>query len=184
MFSLAIQAGALFHKPHIPLLEERNTRTGFFEPAQLAAVLEHLPPEIRPAVQFASVTGWRVADEVLPLEWRQVDFAAGEVVLDVHSTKNGEARTFPLTADLRTLLQTQYAEHERLQKAEHLVPYVFFREVAEGRGVRRSHARSVPSPKVGKPRAARRAVLAGTRTISAGPRSGASSGKASPSASR
>ena len=134
MYSLAIQAGVLFHKPHIPLLEERNVRAGFFEPAQLTAVLRHLPPEIRPVIQFAAITGWRVADEVLPLEWRQVHFDAGEVALDPHSTKNDDARTFPMTADLRALLQAQHVEHERLQQAGHLIPNVFWRLVAKGRG--------------------------------------------------
>ena len=38
MFSLAIQAGKLLHKPHIPLLREDNVRTGFFEPDQFASV--------------------------------------------------------------------------------------------------------------------------------------------------
>ncbi len=32
IFSLAMQAGKLLHKPHIPLLREDNARTGFFEP--------------------------------------------------------------------------------------------------------------------------------------------------------
>jgi hypothetical protein len=31
MFTLAIQGGTLLHRPHIPFLEERNTRRGFFE---------------------------------------------------------------------------------------------------------------------------------------------------------
>ena len=134
MFSLAVQAGVLFHKPYIPLLEERNVRAGFFEPSQLTAVLGHLPPEIRPVIQFAAITGWRVADEVLPLEWRQVNFDTSEVTLDVHTTKNDEGRVFPMTTDLRALLQAQHVEHERLKKAGHICPYVFFREVAEGRG--------------------------------------------------
>lgn len=134
MFSLAIQAGVLFHKPHIPLLDERNTRTGFFEPDQLAAVLRHLPPDKRPMIQFAAVTGWRVADEVLPLEWRQVDFTAGEVRLDPHTTKNDEGHTFPMTDDLRSLLRGLHAEHEQRRKAGQIVPWVFVRMVATGRG--------------------------------------------------
>jgi hypothetical protein len=44
---------------------------------------------------------WRIDSEVLLLEWRQVDFAAGEVRLDPGKTKNGEGRTFPMTRDLR-----------------------------------------------------------------------------------
>jgi hypothetical protein len=41
MFTLAVQAGKLHAKPHIPTLRENNTRTGFFEPAQFEAVCRH-----------------------------------------------------------------------------------------------------------------------------------------------
>jgi len=71
---------------------------------------------------------------VLPLEWRNVDFASGEVHIDAGASKNGEGRVFPMTDDLRTLLQAQWAEHLRLAKAGHLFPQVFFREVADERG--------------------------------------------------
>lgn len=70
---------------------------------------------------------------MLPLEWRNVAFAAGEVWLDAGTTKNGEGRTLPFTSDLRALLETQNAEHERLKKIGHIVPQVFFRMVAERR---------------------------------------------------
>ena len=134
MFSLAVQADKLTRKPHIPMLQERNTRVGFFEPEQLDAVLAHLPEEIQPVIQFAAITGWRIASEVLPLEWRQVDMTAGEVRLDAHTTKNGDGRVFPFTTDLRALLKAREAERDRLKKAGHLCPFVFFREVADGRG--------------------------------------------------
>jgi len=49
-------------------------------------------------VTFAYVTGWRVDSEVLPLQWRHVDFGAGEIRLDPGTTKNGEGRMFPMTA--------------------------------------------------------------------------------------
>ena len=97
-------------------------RTGFFEPHQFQSVIAHLPSEIRPVIQFAHATGWRIASEVLPLEWRQVDFPAGE------------GRVFPMTADPRRLLQVQHDEHLRLEKDGNVVPWVFSREVAEGRG--------------------------------------------------
>ena len=134
MFSLAIQAGKLHYKPHIPLLREDNTRTGFFEPDQFRSVLAHLPEEIQPIITFAYITGWRIASEVLPLQWRQVDFDAGEVRLHAGTTKNNEGRVFVMTDDLRTLLKAQHAEHERLKKAGHICPYVFFRLVADKRG--------------------------------------------------
>jgi integrase len=134
IFSLAIKSGRIAMRPHISLLRESGARAGFFEPDQLASVLAHLPAEIAPVIRFAAITGWRIASEVLPLEWRQVDFQAGEVRLDAGTTKNGDGRVFPMTADLRTLLETQHATHARLKKAGTIEPWVFWRMVAEGRG--------------------------------------------------
>lgn len=92
----------------------------------------HLPAALRPVVEFAYITGWRIASEILPLQWRNVDFAAGEVRLDAGTTKKGEGRVFPMT-DLRALLQAQHAEHLRLKQAGQIVPWVFFRLVADKR---------------------------------------------------
>jgi integrase len=114
--------------------QEHNTRSGFFEREQYESVLKHLPAEIRPVIQFAYLTGWRIDSEVLPLEWRRVNFAGSEVTLDPGTTKNSEGRVFPLTSALRLVLEQQKAIHDRLKEAGHLVPYVFVREVAEGRG--------------------------------------------------
>lgn len=105
MFSLAIQAGKLHHKPHFPMLREDNVRAGFFEREQYEAVIEHLSPAMRPVVTFAYVTGWRIGSEVLPLQWRQLDLKAGEVRLDPGTTKNREGRVFYLTRELRELLR-------------------------------------------------------------------------------
>ena len=134
MFTLATQDGKLLHRPHIPMLAENNVRKGFFEAEHLAGVLKRLPPEVQPVIQFAAITGWRINSEVLPLEWRNVDFAAGEVRLDAGTTKNGEARVFPFTSELRTLLKERDAERKRLKKAGQIVSVVFFRLVAKGRG--------------------------------------------------
>jgi integrase len=41
---------------------------------------------------------------------------------------------FPLTEDLRGLLQAREVERDRLKKAGRLCPFVFFREVADERG--------------------------------------------------
>ena len=128
MFNLAIQAGKLLQKPHIPLLKEDNVRVGFFERDQFLAVLARLPDQVQPAATFAYITGWRIDSEVLSLEWRQVDFGAGEVRLDPGKTKNGEGRTFPMTRDLRELLEEQKAITEKLQRQCKVVcPRVFHR---------------------------------------------------------
>lgn len=133
-FSLAIERGLLAARPTIKLLTESAPRSGFFEREQHASVMVHLPVEIRPVIAFAYITGWRIASEVLPLEWRQIDFEAGEVRLDAGTTKNGDGRVFPMTADLRRVLEQQHAEHEALKKAGHIFPRVFWRMVADGRG--------------------------------------------------
>jgi integrase len=134
MFTHAVRAGKLLYRPHIGLLPEDNVRTGFFEPEQLAAVLAHLPDNVRPVISFAHLTGWRIVSEVLPLQWRQVDFDAGEVRLDAGTTKNKKGRVFPLTAELRALLGGRRDERDELKRAGHITPWVFWRMVAEGRG--------------------------------------------------
>ena len=134
MFSLAIQGEKLLRKPHIPMLREENVRTGFFEREQYESLLRHLPDDIRPVIEFAYVTGWRVNSEVLPLQWHQVDLRAGEVRLAPGTTKNREGRVFPLTAELQELFGRRLAVHESLQADGLICPWVFFRMVGQGRG--------------------------------------------------
>jgi integrase len=136
IFNLARQNGKLIQVPHIPMLKERNVRTGFFEREQLERVLNLLPPAVRPAVQFAYITGWRIPSEVLPLQWRHVDFEARFVRLDPHTTKNDEGRTFPFTDALQELLEAQKAEHDRLKAEEVLCPWVFHRTGKKVKGKR------------------------------------------------
>lgn len=126
-FRLAVRASRLVQCPHVPMLQERNTRRGFLEADQIMAICTALPEEVRPVVKFAYATGWRTASEVLPLEWRNVDWVGRCVRLDAHTTKNGEARSFPFTADIETILKGQLAEHERLKAAGTICPFVFHR---------------------------------------------------------
>ena len=131
MYSLAVQGQKLHHRPYIPMLQENNVRTGFFEAEQFTALLSHLPAELQPVMQFAYITGWRIASEVLTLEWRQVDFTAGTVRLDPGTTKNRDGRLFPLTHDLQTLLDAQRAHAEAVSRQRGaIVPLVFHRQGA------------------------------------------------------
>jgi integrase len=135
-FTLAVQAGKLMTRPYIPMLKENNVRQGFFEPAQFTSVKNHLPPHMRPIIEFAQITGWRTPSEILPLEWRQVDMKAGEVRLDSGTTKNGEGRVFPFTTELRRVLEDQQKAAELLKKADVITPFVFFFTVGEKAGKR------------------------------------------------
>lgn len=88
MFTLAMHAGRILLRPHIPMLAEHNVRTEFFERDEFERVRAHLPEALRPMVTFAYLTGWRIQSEVLKLQRRQVDLKAGTVRLDPGTTKN------------------------------------------------------------------------------------------------
>ncbi len=127
-FNLAKQSGKLVHAPHVPKLKENNVRKGFFEPEQFKSVHRHLPGYLKPFTHFDYITGWRKS-EVSGLEWRQVDFEAGRVCLDVGTTKNDEGRAFPLTQELRELLESQKEYTLKLQQEEgKVIPWVFHRK--------------------------------------------------------
>lgn len=127
MFSIAVKDNRLLFKPHVPMLQEHNVRSGFFDTQQFQAVRGALPAALRPVVTFAYVTGWRIHSEVLPLEWRNVDRKAGEVRLDPGTTKNQAGRVFPFTDELARLFAALWAAHEKLAKQGTICPYVFQR---------------------------------------------------------
>jgi integrase len=132
-FRLAKRAGRAANVPEFPSLKAANIRTGFFEPDDFPGLLTELPDYVRPVVEFAAFTGWRVPSEVLPLTWDRVDFAAGVVTLDVGSTKTGEGRTFPFAAlpPLRALLERQRERATAYAKRTgQLVPWVFHHDGA------------------------------------------------------
>jgi integrase len=132
-YTLAVQAGRLLHRPHIPMLEEHNVRIGFFEREQFEAVRKHLPEDLRDAAAFAYITGWRVPSEVLTLKWRQVDLAAKTVRLDPGSTKNDEGRLFPFGAmpDLESAIKSRRKATDAWQGAHGAIcPWVFHRDGA------------------------------------------------------
>jgi integrase len=133
MFTLAVRAGKLMTKPHVQMLKENNARQGFFEPDQMAEILAQLPADLRPPIEFAFLTGWRVKSEVLSRQWRHVDFKRGTVRLEPGEAKNDEPREIFMTKALRTLLEAQKAKVDELKAKGKIVPWVFFRMVAEKR---------------------------------------------------
>lgn len=128
MFTLGVRAGKVTQRPHIPAIQVSNARTGFFEQADFAALIAELPDYLRPVVEFAYYTGWRIPSEVLRLTWAQVDFHAGVVRLEPRSTKNDEGRTFPFDAlpELVALLQAQRETTTALERVTgRIIPHVF-----------------------------------------------------------
>jgi integrase len=124
-YSLATQAGKLLWKPYIPMLDEDNVRQGFFGYSQFLKILSYLPAHVQPVAKFAYITGWRSLSEILPLQWIQIDFDAETIRLEPGTTKNRQARVFPMTAELRQLLQDQWARHKALLGEGYDCPWVF-----------------------------------------------------------
>ncbi len=126
-YSLGIQKRIVSDKPHIAMLEEDNVRQGFFEREQYDSIRKHLPEYVQPVGDFAYFTGWRKS-EILTLQWRQVDFEAGNVRLEPGTTKNREARQFPFTSELRKVLEAQKEKRDALAKDGKICPWVFQRK--------------------------------------------------------
>jgi integrase len=102
-------------------------RTGFFEVEVFQAVVKQLPVSRQPVVTFAYITGWR-KEKVLALTWRQVDFKAEVVRIEAGTTKNGEGRTVFMTAELKDLLEDQWAMTMAFERqAGQIIPWVFHR---------------------------------------------------------
>jgi integrase len=135
-FTLAHRSGKLPQRPSLPSIRVRNARSGFFEPADLEAVLPHLPAYLRPLVEVAYITGWR-RGELVNLTWRQVDWNAGQLRLEPGTTKNDDGRVFPFAfhARLAELLREQRDRVEAMQRERgFLIPWVFVHD--DGRQVR------------------------------------------------
>ena len=146
MFSLAVKAERLQHRPHIAMLREDNARKGFFEEHQARAVRAKLPKHLQPVVDFAYITGWRIRSEILPLTWSRVDFKANVIRLDVGTTKSGEGREFVMTPALRATLEAQRATTEAVQKKYGIIiPLVFHRHLWTKKGQLVGHGHPIKS---------------------------------------
>lgn len=106
-------------------------RSGFFGEDEFRLLLHHLPSEIKPMVIFAYHTGWRVRNEVMPLQWRQVNLHSGIVRLEPETTKNDEERQFPF-GQLEELDAVRWQQRERTNqiraRTSTLVPWVCHRD--------------------------------------------------------
>jgi integrase len=128
-FRLAKQARRVVDLPHIPMLTENNTRKGFFEIGEFRTVSSHLPDDLRPVFETAYITGWRVRSELLTRQKSHVDLQHGWLRLEPGETKNGDGRLFPLTPELRAILERQLDRTKELERETgQVVPWLFHRD--------------------------------------------------------
>jgi integrase len=93
--------------PKVRALPENNTRQGFFERADLEAVVTALPDDLRDFTRFAYLTGWRKG-EIISLKWTDVDRDAGAIRLRPEAAKTGRGRTVMLEGDLAELIDRRW----------------------------------------------------------------------------
>lgn len=127
MFSLAIADGRLPHQPRFPTVKVSNVRQEIVTDADIPAILAELPADIRDAIHFGALTGWRILSEVLPLTWSQVNTEGGVIRWEVGATKNEAGRV--LAYDGLPELAELISKREGMQEG----PYVFHRD---GRPIR------------------------------------------------
>lgn len=101
-FSLAMQAGKLFHRPYIPMLEENNARQGFLDHGGFLALRNELSDYLKDPVSFLYLSGWR-SGEMKSLEWR--DVGADAIRLRAENSKNKKPRVLPIRGELAEIIE-------------------------------------------------------------------------------
>jgi integrase len=138
-YRLARRNELLPSMPHVALLPERNVRSGYATAQQVEAICRHLGDAEADAVRFMFITGWRSKSEVLSLTWAHVDWAAAFVRLTPGTTKNDEGRAFPLTMELRAVIDRRLEATRRCERAQgQIIAPIFHRGGRPIRGMRRS----------------------------------------------
>lgn len=125
-YKLAVDHRRL-HLANIPairhLSESGNVRQGFFADWELRAVVTNLPDYLQDFTRFAYLTGWR-RGEIASLLWADVD---GESVqLRAENSKNGCARTVPISGELVEIIhRRRAARHVKTKTGVMLADLVF-----------------------------------------------------------
>ncbi len=128
-FRLAQLAGKVALRPEIAMLPEDNRREDYFEADEYQAVLDNLPDYLRPVIQTAYITGWRINSEILTREKRHVDLESGCLRFEPSEANDERSRSFPLTNELREVLTRQLEKTAELkQKAGRVIPWLFHRD--------------------------------------------------------
>ena len=90
--------------PYIRHLEEKKKRTTFLDRDELTRLIAELPQNIAEIAAFAVLTGLR-ENNILGLQWRDVDLARGLCWVHSDEAKGGKNISVPLSGDAVSVLQ-------------------------------------------------------------------------------
>lgn len=140
-FRLGEKVGKVDRVPIVSKLAEHNVRKGFFEVDNFRLHVSYMPEDLQPLCHTAYITGWRILSELCTRRWPHVSFTEGMLRLEPGEAKNKEGRTFPLTSELREILEQQRARTDALERATgRIIPWVFHRKGKPIRDYRKAWA--------------------------------------------
>jgi integrase len=87
-------------------VEKRREKTApveIFAPSELSELLKHASSDIRPCLALAAFAGLR-AEEILRLEWSDIDRRAGFIEVAAHKAKTAARRLVPISDNLAAWL--------------------------------------------------------------------------------
>lgn len=96
---------------NVEFFELDNGRTRYLSAKEAAKLLAACGPDLRLLVLAAMHTGFRKS-ELQSLRWYAVDLVRGSATVESRYAKNGEARTVPLSPDLRAALKKLHEERK------------------------------------------------------------------------
>lgn len=136
-FRLAHRDRLVADVPAFPMPDVQNVRECWFSVAELDQLLALLPAAVRPAVEFAALTGLRKGN-VFALRWEEVDFARCEIRFSGVQLKNKRPLTIPFTVDsrLHALLREQQRRRRRKRTVFESTPRVLRKAWAKAVGRR------------------------------------------------
>ena len=102
--------GWLKGAPAVQLLPEPKRRVRWLTLAEVQQLIAQLPEHLAEIVRFSLVTGLR-KDNVVSLEWSQVDMQRRVAWFHPDQTKNRKALAIPLNAEAVAVLQRQAGKH-------------------------------------------------------------------------
>ena len=85
--------------------KEKAAPVEIFSPTQFAALLKHATADLVPCLALAAFAGLR-AEEILRLEWADLERSPGFVVIAAHKAKTATRRLVPITDNLARWLAT------------------------------------------------------------------------------